>query len=353
MSGMTANKEKTKAVKVGSVIVGGGFPISVQTMGKRPLEADPSAQLAEIDELAALGCEILRFSVPDEDSARRFNLLAESSPIPLVADIHFDYKLALQCLDGRGAKIRINPGNIGAPWKIEKVVKKAAHRGTPLRVGVNGGSLPGDLRSRADKAEALVEAAERELEILDRLGFTEVIFSLKSSSLEDTVRANEIFASRYDYPLHLGVTEAGPLISGTVKSSIAFSRLLDQNIGDTLRVSLSDTSSNEIIAGREILRALGRRKGGVNLVSCPRCGRATFDPQAFLTEIETYLQTLKKDITVAVMGCVVNGPGEARNADIGITGAGSRVMIYRRGELVAKATAEEARRSFIREVEKL
>lgn len=255
------NQRKTRAVKVGNVIIGGGFPVSVQTMWKLPLGDNTSEVLKEIDNLAALGCQILRFSVPDEESARRFNALTQKSPIPLVADIHFDYQLALSCLDGGVAKVRINPGNIGAPWKVEAVVKKAADKGVPLRVGVNGGSLPGDLRNRPDKAEAMVEAAERELEILEKLRFNEVIFSLKCSDLEATVKANEIFASRYDYPLHLGVTEAGPIIPGTVKSAIAFERLLSRNIGDTIRVSLSDTPANEILAGKEILRALGRLKG--------------------------------------------------------------------------------------------
>jgi (E)-4-hydroxy-3-methylbut-2-enyl-diphosphate synthase len=350
---MKLERKAPRAVKVGTVLVGGGFPVSVQTMGKQPLTTDMEVLRLEMRELHRRGCDILRFSVPDEESARCFSLLTKDSPMPLVADIHFDYKLALFCIKGGAAKIRINPGNIGASWKVEEVVKAAADRGIPIRVGVNGGSLPGDLRSRTDKAEAMVEAAERELTILDKLDFHQVIFSLKASDIEATIKANEIFASKYSYPLHLGVTEAGPLIPGIVKSTLAFQRLLSQNIGDTIRVSLSDAPAKEVEAGKEILRSLGKKTGGVNLVSCPRCGRSTFDTHAFLDQAESYLQGLKKNITVAVMGCVVNGPGEARGADIGITGAGDAVIIYRKGELIAKVPRERALERFIEEIEKL
>jgi len=343
----------TQVVKVGQVLVGGGFPVSVQTMGKQPLTNDLDDIRRQIRELHRRGCDILRFSVPDEESARCFSLLTRESPLPLVADIHFDHKLALLCIEGGAAKIRINPGNIGASWKVEEVVKAAADKGIPIRVGVNGGSLPGDLRNRPDKAEAMVEAAERELAILDKLNFQQVIFSLKASDPEETVKANEIFSLKYNFPLHLGVTEAGPLIPGIIKSTLAFQKLLSQNIGDTIRVSLSDSPEREVEAGKEILRSLGKKNGGVNLVSCPRCGRSTFDTHAFLARLENYLQGLEKDITVAVMGCVVNGPGEARGADIGITGAGDGVIIYRRGEIADKVPLSGALERFIEEIEKL
>lgn len=332
----------TKVVSVGNVNIGGGSPVAVQTMWKSPLSGSLDEVKGELQRLALMGCHLVRFSVPDEESARLLSTLCSVSPVPLVADIHFDYRLAMLCMDGKIGKIRINPGNIGASWKVEEVVKKAADCGIPIRVGVNGGSLPKALRRRTNRSLAMVEAAEDELAIFERLNFPNLIFSLKSSDIDETIEANEVFASRYSYPLHLGVTEAGPLIPGVVKSSIVLHHLLKRNIGDTLRVSLSGNCADEVAASREILRAAGRVEGGINLVSCPRCGRASFDTHKLLTEAQEYLRCVDKSITVAVMGCIVNGPGESREADIGITGAGDQVIIYRKGVELARIARDAA-----------
>jgi (E)-4-hydroxy-3-methylbut-2-enyl-diphosphate synthase len=319
-------------------------------MWKRPLAGPDEQLVAEVNGLVALGCDILRFAVPDMASAAVLGELAARVSIPLVADIHFDHKLALRCMDFPVAKIRINPGNIGARWKVEEVVHKALDRNVPIRVGVNHGSLPRRLAEEKDAAAAMVKAAEEEIEVLESLGFGNIIISLKSSDTDSTVRANRLFARRFDYPLHIGVTEAGPLIPGVVRSTLAFSSLLGEGIGNTLRVSLSDTPEAEVITAREILSALGLRKKGIRLVSCPRCGRSGFDVHGFLSKTQNRLMALDKNLTVAVMGCVVNGPGEARHADIGITGAGNRVMIFRHGESVRTVAEEDAVEAFFAEL---
>jgi (E)-4-hydroxy-3-methylbut-2-enyl-diphosphate synthase len=320
-------------------------------MWKKPLEKADEQLAAEVNALAALGCDILRFAVPDMDSAQVLGELARKVSMPLVADIHFDHKLALRCMDFPIAKIRINPGNIGAKWKVEEVVRKALDRNVPIRVGVNYGSLPRHLAEEKDPAAAMVKAAEEEIEVLESLGFGNIIISLKSSDTETTVNANRLFARRFAYPLHIGVTEAGPLIPGIVRSTLAFSSLLAEGIGNTLRVSLSDTPEAEVITAREILSALGLRKKGVRLISCPRCGRSGFDVHGFLAKTQGKLMALDKNLTVAVMGCVVNGPGEARHADIGITGAGNKVMIFRRGQPVRTVAEEEAIEVFFAELD--
>lgn len=327
--------------------IGGDAPVSLQTMWKSTLlGADISAIARTLGSLESLGCDIVRFAVPDMESADALVRLAAVTPMPLVADIHFDYRLALRCLDGPIAKIRINPGNIGDRERVKAVVDKARDRNVAIRIGVNSGSLPADLRQKVEsarlspgettlsRADALAEAAAREVEVFDSLGFRNVIVSMKASSVAETVRCNETFARKFDIPLHIGVTEAGPLIGGVVKTTLAFSRLLAEGIGSTVRVSLSDTMENEVIAGREILAECGKRAGGVRIVSCPRCGRNGFDVHAFVSRWQNELLSLDKDITVAVMGCVVNGPGEGKHADIGITGAGDSVLIFRHGSVV-------------------
>ncbi len=341
---------KTKSVKIGNVIIGGGFPVAVQTMWKKPLNANMDAVVSEIDNLKAIGCDIIRFSVPDSESASYLGEIVSQSALPLVADIHFDYKLALECISYGMQKIRINPGNIGALWKVEEIVKAASDRNIPLRVGVNGGSLPRNLQKMENRAEAMVLAAEQELAVFERLGFKDVVFSLKSSDIQSTVDANIIFSEKYDYPLHLGVTEAGPLVPGVVKSAIALSKLLEKGIGDTIRVSLSDEPDMEVIAGNEILKASGLKKNGVSIVSCPRCGRASFDTHSFVKEIEPLLYTLRTDITVAIMGCIVNGPGEAKDADLGITGSGENVVIFRKGVIIHRIKSSEAVEIFTKEL---
>ncbi len=368
----------TRCIEIGgsgitrSIKIGGDAPVSIQTMWKSSLHgADPGSIIHDLDVLASLGCDLVRFAVPDQESAAFLANLAAKTTMPLVADIHFDYRLALTCLEGPVAKIRINPGNIGSTEKVRAVVERARERNAAIRIGVNSGSLPADLRETVEKsreagdaahcahvrAQALVQTAEREAAVFDQLNFQRVIVSMKASSVNETVAANRSFALRNDIPLHIGVTEAGPLIPGVVRSAIAFSRLLEDNIGSTIRVSLSDSMENEVIAGREILAVCGKRPGGVNIVSCPRCGRNGFDVHGFVNRWQSELLALNRDITVAVMGCVVNGPGEGKHADIGITGAGDKVIIFRQGQVVRTIdTASDtgaADRAFREELEKL
>ena len=322
-----------RTIKVGKVLLGPGYPVAVQTMWKEPLgPGDPGALRARIERLKTLGCDILRFAAPDLESAEILGRLARISPLPLVADIHFDWRIALRCLDFPIAKIRINPGNIGSRIKVEELVRKALDRGVPLRLGVNGGSLPRDLRGG---------------------DFRDYLVSIKSSDMRATLDANRRFAAVHDVPLHLGVTEAGPLIPGIVKNAIALYTLLSEGIGATLRVSLSDSPENEVLAGREILAAAKRGRPGVNIISCPRCGRGGFDVHGFLARWQDRLYALNKDITVAVMGCAVNGPEEARHADIGITGAGDRAVVFRGGKIVRTISSEEADIVFEEELSRL
>ena len=371
--------------QVKKLTLGGTSPILLQTMWKESLlGADLLSIVKSLNELKQLGCDIVRFAVPDMDSAEQFVKLTRLTEMPLVADIHFDYKLALRCMDGNTAKIRINPGNIGSKEKTEEVIRKAKDTGTAIRIGVNSGSLPYDLKKKIEeanakrnlsndkkalddemsllRADALTEAAARELEIFEKADFKDAVVSMKASNVRETVMANEIFAKKFDNPLHLGVTEAGPLIQGIVKSTIAFYRLLEQNIGSTIRVSLSDSCENEVIAGREILTECGKRQGGIRLISCPRCGRKGFDVQAFVKRWQTKLLSEKKDISIAVMGCVVNGPGEGKHADLGITGAEDSVIIFKHGAItkrldLKKLTEEEkieaVDKAFIEELQSL
>jgi len=336
-----------------SLSIGGDAPISIQTMWKSSLlDADLQSVARTIIGLEQLGCDIVRFAVPDIESADVLIRIAAITSMPLVADIHFDHRLALRCMDGNIAKIRINPGNIGNKDKVKAVVDKARDTNTAIRIGVNSGSLPKDLQDRIEavrlsngdcvrsRASALAETASREASVFDEFNFKNVLVSMKASSVEETVLCNRHFARSFDIPLHLGVTEAGPLVGGVVKSTLAFSRLLGEGIGSTIRVSLSDSMENEVIAGREILSECGKRRGGVRIVSCPRCGRNGFDVHGFVSRWQNELLSLRKDITVAVMGCVVNGPGEGKHADIGITGAGDSVLIFRHGEIVRTVSVE-------------
>ena len=374
---VTRSSRISKTVKIGGfghvdpVLIGGNFPIVVQTMWKDRLSyADLPEAAVRIQRLKEMGCGILRFAAPDLAAAEVLGNLAQEVSMPLVADIHFDYKIALRCLDFPIAKIRINPGNIGGEKKVRAVLEKASAASRLIRIGVNSGSLPQDLRRLVDSgelenAEALAQAAEREIAIFGESGFTDFIVSMKASSVADTIKANRIFASRSDAPLHIGVTEAGPLIAGVVRNATALTTLLSEGIGDTLRVSLSDTMENEIIAGREILMAaveiageagegrLGAQPHGVNIVSCPRCARNSFDTHGFTSRWQDKLYALDKNVTVAVMGCAVNGPGEARHADIGITGAGDKVLIFSKGKIISTIEGSNADAAFEKELDKL
>jgi (E)-4-hydroxy-3-methylbut-2-enyl-diphosphate synthase len=328
------------------------------------------ATAARIENLKKMGCGLLRFAVPDLEAAEVLGELAARVSMPLTADIHFDYKIALRCLDFPVAKIRINPGNIGSEEKVEAVLTKAADKKRPIRIGVNAGSLPRDLCGEADsgrisRAEALVAAAERELAIFRKYRFDDpacgagVLVSMKASGIADTIKANRLLAERVPgIPLHIGVTEAGPLIAGVARNAAALTALLAGGIGDTIRVSLSDTMENEVIAGREILGAVADMTGsrgfrGIRIVSCPRCGRNVFDTHGFTARWLNRLYTVDKDISVAVMGCAVNGPGEASHADLGITGAGDKVLIFRHGEVIRAISAAEADAAFEEELERI
>ena len=339
------------------ISIGGDSPVSLQTMWKDSIVdvCDNREKLEEIVKelagLSMLGCDIVRFAVPDIESAKGLCAIAERTEMPLVADIHFDYRLALECLKGNVAAIRINPGNIGSVENTKKVVEACREKGAALRIGINSGSLPKDLQSqisegKISRAEGICETAVREVEVFDSLNFDQVVVSMKSSSVAETIESNRFFASRYDIPLHLGVTEAGPLIGGVVKSSIAFYTLLSEGIGNTIRVSLSDKVENEVIAGLEILKESGKREGGVKLVSCPRCGRLGFDVHGFVARWQNELLSMKKDITVAVMGCVVNGPGEGKHADLGIAGAGDKVILFKKGKIIQTIEAKDADNAF-------
>jgi (E)-4-hydroxy-3-methylbut-2-enyl-diphosphate synthase len=366
---------------VKAIAIGGDHPVVIQTMWKDTLAfSDIEGRrgqeiIARIKRLEAMGCGLLRFAVPDLAAAEVLGRLAAMVSMPLVADIHFDYKIALRCMDFPIAKIRINPGNIGSREKIRAVLEKAGAKGIPIRIGVNTGSLPQDLRKRAggmDRAGALVEAAERELAIFREFGFNRVLVSMKAPGIADTIKANRILAERTDVPLHIGVTEAGPLVAGVARNTAALLSLLGDGIGDTIRVSLSDTMENEVISGREILAAAAEIansviaangvsgagktnaarlwRAGVNIVSCPRCGRHGFDTHGFTSRWLDRLYALDKNITVAIMGCVVNGPEEAKHADLGITGAGDKVLIFRHGTVIRTIAAAEADTAFAEEL---
>jgi len=347
--------QKTRTIRIGgkgqvrTCFLGGDRPILIQTMWKEPLCSENlQAIVRKIAALEQLGCGILRFAVPDKESAEAFVRLSRMTSMPLVADIHFDYRLALRCMEGNAAKVRINPGNIGNEQRVRAVIDKARDTGTPIRIGINSGSIPADLRTKMEqtiaangdpqkaRAEALVEAAFREIAFFDRQGFEDIIVSMKASSVKETVLANELFAAQSSIPLHLGVTEAGPLIAGIVKSTLAFSQLLQHNIGATVRVSLSDTMENELIAARAILAECGKTQEGVTLISCPRCGRNGFDVHSFVSRWQNKLLAEHKTITVAVMGCEVNGPGESRHADIGITGSDHSVLLFKHGQIIQR-----------------
>ncbi|MBR5645578.1 MAG: flavodoxin-dependent (E)-4-hydroxy-3-methylbut-2-enyl-diphosphate synthase [Treponema sp.] len=350
-------KGKTKRISIG-----GEAPVSLQTMWKQPINALDDKGLEqiinEIERLSSFGCDIIRFAVPDIQSAQGLCKIAAETSMPLVADIHFDYKLALECLKGNVAAIRINPGNIGSEENIQKVIEACRENGTAIRIGINSGSLPKDLQQliaegKITRAEGLCETAVREAQVFDKYNFDQYVVSMKSSDVNETIQCNRFYATKYNNPLHLGVTEAGPLIGGIVKSSIAFSTLLNENIGDTIRVSLSSSVENEVIAGLNILRECGKRKGGIKIISCPRCGRLGFDVHGFMKRWESRLLSMDKNITVAVMGCVVNGPGEGKHADLGIAGTDKKAIIFKKGKIIQTVEAEEADKVFEKELNSL
>ena len=327
----------TRQINVGGLPLGGGAPVLIQSMTNTPTH-DVEATLAQIRALAAAGCDIVRVAVPDLRAAEAVGALKAGSPVPLVADIHFDYRLALAAAEQGIDKIRINPGNIGAPERVEAVAKACRERGIPIRVGVNGGSLERELLDQygGPTPEAMGESALGHIRLLERYGFEDICVSLKTSSVPATMRAYQLMAERYDYPLHLGVTEAGTREMGELKAAAGIGGLLALGIGDTLRVSLTADPVEEVDAARKLLKAIGLRRDGPELISCPTCGRTQIDLIPMARWVEELLKKVDKPITVAVMGCVVNGPGEAGHADVGLAGGSGEGVLFKHGQIGAK-----------------
>ena len=344
----------TRRIMVGSVPIGGGAPVAIQSM-LNTKTTDVEGCLAQIGRLQAAGCQIARLAVPDQQSAAAFREICAASPLPLVADIHFDYKLAIAAAEGGAAKIRINPGNIGGDDRVQAVVEVCKEKHIPIRIGVNGGSLDKKLLEKYGHptAEALVESAFSHLELLEKQGFYDTCVSMKSSTVPTMVAAARLFRSRCDYPLHIGVTETGPVRMGMIKSAMGIGALLLDGIGDTIRVSLTDDPVEEVYAAKDILKAAGLRKEGVNIISCPTCGRTKIDLIGLVNQVDGALKDCRKPITVAVMGCIVNGPGEAREADIGIAGGDGCGMLFEKGQQIAKLPYDELLPALLKRIQEL
>ncbi len=342
----------TRQIKVGNVAIGGGGDVVIQSM-LNTKTTDVEGSLSQIRALAAAGCQIARLAVPNMEAARGFAEICKESVLPLVADIHFDYKLAIAAAEGGASKIRINPGNIGGEDRVKAVVEVCKEKHIPIRIGVNGGSLEQELLQKYGHptAEALVESAFGHLELLEKFGFYDTCVSMKSSHVPTMVAAARLFRSKCDYPLHIGVTETGPVRQGLIKSAMGIGSLLLDGIGDTLRVSLTDDPVEEVYAAKDILKAAGLRKEGVDIISCPTCGRTRIDLIGLVNRVDEALRSCEKPITVAVMGCVVNGPGEAREADIGIAGGDGWGMIFEKGQQVAKLPYEELLPELLRRID--
>jgi len=344
----------TRKIKVGDVVIGGGNPVVIQSM-LNTKTTDVAASLAQLSQLKEAGCQVARLAVQNMEAARGFAEICKESPLPLVADIHFDYQLAIAAAEGGASKIRINPGNIGGEDRVKAVVDVCKDKHIPIRIGVNGGSLEKELLEKYGHptAEALVESAFGHLELLEKYGFYDTCVSMKSSTVPTMVAACRLFREKCDYPLHIGVTETGPVRMGLMKSAMGIGALLLDGIGDTIRVSLTDDPVEEIYAAKDILKAAGLRKEGVNIISCPTCGRTRIDLIGLVNQVERCLKNCEKPITVAVMGCVVNGPGEAREADIGIAGGDGWGMIFEKGVQVDKRPYEELLPALLERIDKM
>ncbi|MBQ6160731.1 MAG: flavodoxin-dependent (E)-4-hydroxy-3-methylbut-2-enyl-diphosphate synthase [Oscillospiraceae bacterium] len=344
----------TRQIKVGNILVGGGAPVSVQSMCNTRT-TDVEGSLDQLKALYTAGCEIARLTVPDREAAAAFGKIAARSPLPLVADIHFDYRCAIAAAENGAAKIRINPGNIGGEDRVKAVVDCCKAHHIPIRVGVNGGSLEKELLEKYGHPtpEALVESAFGHIRLLEKYGFYDTCVSMKSSNVPLMMQAYRLFAERSDYPLHVGVTETGTEYMGTIKSAMGIGGLLCLGIGDTIRVSLTADPVKEVAAGKAILKAAGLRKEGVNIVSCPTCGRTRIDLIGLANRVEEALKDCKKPITVAVMGCIVNGPGEAREADVGVAGGDGCGVLFVKGQLREKLPYDELLPALLRYIEQL
>ncbi len=339
---MKKHREQTKIITIGDRKIGGGNPILIQSMTNTPTE-DVEATVAQILRLEKAGCEIIRCTVPTMEAAQALAKIRERIHVPLVADIHFDYKMAVAAIENGADKIRINPGNIGGKEKVAAVVAAARERSIPIRVGVNSGSLERELveKYHGVTAEGIVESALDKVGIIEDCGYDNLVISIKSSDVMMCVRAHELLAARTNYPLHVGITESGTVTSGNIKSAVGLGIILNQGIGDTVRVSLTGDPVEEIRSAKLILRTLGLRKGGIEVVSCPTCGRTKIDLIGLAEQVEEMVQDIPLDIKVAVMGCAVNGPGEAKEADIGIAGGIGEGLLIKRGEIVRKVPEQE------------
>ena len=339
---MGTHREQTKVVNIGDKKIGGGNPLLIQSMTNTPTE-DVEATVAQILRLEQAGCEIIRCTVPHMEAARALAAIKKRIHIPLVADIHFDYKMAIAAMENGADKIRINPGNIGGKDKVSAVVSAAKERNIPIRVGVNSGSLERELveKYHGVTAEGIVESALDKVGIIEDCGYDNLVISIKSSDVMMCVKAHELLAAKTNYPLHVGITESGTVMSGNIKSAVGLGIILNQGIGDTIRVSLTGDPVEEIKSAKLILRTLGIRKGGIEVVSCPTCGRTKIDLIALAAQVEEMVQDIPLDIKVAVMGCAVNGPGEAKEADIGIAGGIGEGLLIKKGEIVRKVPEQE------------
>lgn len=335
-------RKDTKVIEIGNVKIGGGNPIAIQSMTNTRTE-DVESTVAQILRLEKVGCEIVRCAVPNMEAAKALEKIKKRIHIPLVADIHFDYRLAIAAMENGADKIRINPGNIGGEERVKAVVEKAKELGVPIRVGVNSGSLEKELveKYHGVTAEGIVESALDKVHMIEKFGYYNLVVSIKSSDVLMCVKAHELIAKECPYPLHVGITESGTLLSGNIKSSVGLGIILHEGIGDTIRVSLTGAPEEEIKTAKLILRTLGLRKGGIEVVSCPTCGRTKIDLIGLANKVETMVADYPLDIKVAVMGCVVNGPGEAKEADIGIAGGIGEGLLIKKGEIVKKVKEEE------------
>lgn len=347
-------RDNTKVIRIGEKLIGGGNPILIQSM-TNTRTSDVAATVAQIKRLEEAGCEIIRCTVPDIEAARAIRQIKEQISIPIVADIHFDYRMAIAAMENGADKIRINPGNIGGKDKIKAVVDVAKERNIPIRVGVNSGSLEKELVEKYSgvTAQGLVESALDKVDIIRRLGYDNLVVSIKSSDVMMCYEAHKLLAKQCDLPLHVGITEAGTVFSGSLKSGVGLGLILNEGIGDTIRVSLTGDPVEEVKAAKIILRTLGLKKGGVEIVSCPTCGRTRIDLIGLANKVETMVAGIDKNIKVAVMGCVVNGPGEAREADIGIAGGDGCGVLIKKGEVIRKVPEEQLLDALKEEIMKL
>ncbi len=347
-------RKKTKKIRVGDLFIGGDSPVSVQSMTNTDTR-DVKATVEQIKRLEEAGCGIIRVAVPDSRAAEAVKEIKKAISIPLVADIHFDYRLALECMENGVDKIRLNPGNIGGQDRVKAVADMAGERQIPIRIGVNSGSVEKGIIEKYGGVtpEGMVESALNHAAMLEAAGFDDIAISIKASSVTMTIEAYRLLSQKTAYPLHVGVTEAGSVYKGTIKSSVGIGCLLAEGIGDTIRVSLTGDPLEEVRAGREILKSLGLMRDGIEVVSCPTCGRTRVDLIGIVSQVEPVLEKINKNIKVAIMGCAVNGPGEAKEADIGIAGGVNEVLLFKKGRIIRKIPQEQAVEELIKEIEKM